>query len=50
MLKALQIFGLLAVAVGVGLIYVPAGVIAAGLGLFAAGEFLSDSFGIGKSE
>jgi hypothetical protein len=50
MLKALQMLGLLAVALGVGMIYTPAGVIVAGLGLFAAGELLSDTFRIGKGE
>ena len=43
MLKALQMLGLAAIAVGVGLIYVPAGIILAGIGAFAGGELLSGS-------
>ena len=41
MLKALQMLGLAAVAGGVALIYLPAGLIVAGVAAFAAGELLS---------
>ena len=41
MLKLLQIAGMAAIAVGVTLIYLPAGVIVGGILAFLAGELLS---------
>ena len=43
MLKILQIAGMVAVATGVALIYLPAGVIIAGVLAFLAGELLSEN-------
>jgi len=39
--KTLQLIGLLAIAAGVGIIYLPAGIIVGGFLAFAAGELLS---------